>query len=410
MRVIVSTEVDDNFSNYKVVRSFSDLNEFNKIDCIIIHKYDESDFDAGLRISELYKKGVSRFIYACSTPSLSTKMAIIGVDGDYVQDEFYFEDEAELDGLLEMLGVSGNEELAVSDSSIAVISDFIKAFMRKEERVNTPIYLESVQNALASLQSTNTQLATEKKDMGLTAVGIFEQARGIIDSMDSQHKLLTRQLNELQDTMKEDTSSPRSMFGGGGVNYFPSVSYTGRTKVLLIREYSPCRYLTSFILAYHHHLQYDVRKNAKVIFVHQKGQGVLLRYSDFANITQESLNNTDLFTRDKVSTNTPKKEVIRGLLQQGDDIAIVVDRLYGAQDIVTGRVKKVCAVGGFSDLKRYNLKPENTIFPVSTHPNGLITLPTIKNFPFDVDSRIASYHKSCSQSYKILDKILEVGV
>jgi hypothetical protein len=117
-----------------------------------------------------------------------------------------------------------------------------------------------------------------------------------------------------------------------------------------------------------------------------------------------------LYDGEIVATNNPKKEVLKDLLTKPNDVIVVVDRLYGSQDIVTGRITKVNAVSSRSDIARYKLKPEQTIFPVTRQPKELFTIPNIKQFPIEVDARYAIYSQVMANAYKILDEKIGLRV
>ena len=56
MRVIVSTELEDNYTQYKVVRSFTEVRELkDDIDILIIHSFNETEFVVGVFLSEFYE-------------------------------------------------------------------------------------------------------------------------------------------------------------------------------------------------------------------------------------------------------------------------------------------------------------------------------------------------------------------
>ena len=92
MKVIVSTELDDNFTKFVVVDSFKKVKELQGVTTLIIHKYKESDFDAGVFITQFHNNGIDQFIYISSSPSSTLQMVLKGVNGYYYEDEFYFED------------------------------------------------------------------------------------------------------------------------------------------------------------------------------------------------------------------------------------------------------------------------------------------------------------------------------
>ena len=147
----------------------------------------------------------------------------------------------------------------------------------------------------------------------------------------------------------------------------------------------------------------------KLIFVHQKSAGVSSKYSEFSTaITQENYTVSSLFDAEIIATNNPKKEIMKELLSKPNDIFIVVDRLYGAQDIVSGRVTKVSAVSGNRDLKRFRLNAGDCIFSVSAREGALFTIPTIKKFPQEMDARYAAYSQINSDKYAILDRKLDL--
>lgn len=409
MRIIVSNVLEDKFRNYKVFKSIKDLlgEDLAKVQCVVLHHSDDTDFNAGMGISKLHSEGVRNIFYVCENPSPTITMTVQGVGGVCVSDEFYLDDEEELDALLEECGFS-EENTSLSQSSILIIKEFMQAFARKEERINAPFFLEQVNAAVSELSALTQQQELQIKDMGNSAVSIFEHINKLVSSMSVKQQELTKQLNTLLDEQSSSSSSPRNRFGSGGVLYFPSFKYMGSAKVLAVRELSPCRYLTSFMLAYHHHLTYNRNKRAKLIFVHQKGEGVSRKYDNFTTITQESIYNDGLYASPVIATNNPKGEVMRKLTSCGDNIIIVVDRLYGGQPIITTKVVPINAVGGLSDLARFKVKPKDCIFSIANHPNGLFAISHLKNYPQDVDSRYALYANAFEKNFEILDKMLEV--
>lgn len=408
MKVIVSTSIEDIFSNFVVVRSFKEARDLKGITTLIIHSFIESEFDAGVFISDLHKQGITQFVYINSNPSVTLKMVLNGVNGHFYEDEFYLEDEEELICLLEELGLEGDSSSTelVTTSSIKIISDFIQAFARGEERVNIPMYLEQVNQAIDELNTVTQRQELQLTAMGNSALEVFEKASTIIKSMVTKNQEIERQLAELSNS-QSNSSSMRPSFSNS-ITFFQPYKYIGTSKILLIRELTPCRYLTSFLLGYLHHLHYEKNKRVKLVFIHQKGAGVSQIYNDFTNITQETMNMTSLYDAEVVATNNPKKEVMKELLSKPNDINVVVDRLYGKEDIVTGRVIKLNAVSGKNDCKRFKINPNDCIFSVTSQPVQFCCLPTIKKFPDELDARYAVYAQVCGDIYKKLDDKLNL--
>lgn len=408
MKVIVSTEIDDIFNQFVVVDSFKKVKDLQGVTTLIVHKYKESDFDAGVFVSTFHNNGINQFIYINSNPSSTFKMVLKGVNGYYFEDEFYLNDEEELLSLLDDIGMTDTEDESteLAAPALGVVNDFVRLFAKGDERIKAPLYLDNLKSAVNELSEITHQQELQLSTMGASALEVFEKASAIIRNMDAQRKNIEKQLEELELNQANAISAKPSF--GNNVMFFSPYKYMGNAKVLLIREYAPCRYLTSFILGYLNHLHYELNRRPKLIFVHQKGAGVAAKYSDYRCITQESMSLASLYDSEIVATNNPKKEVLKDLLTKPNDVIIVVDRLYGSQDIVTGRVTRINAVGSRSDISRYKVKPEETIFSVTAQPKQLFTIPTIKQFPVEIDARYSIYSQVMGEKYKVLDRKLDI--
>ena len=88
------------------------------------------------------------------------------------------------------------------------------------------------------------------------------------------------------------------------------------------------------------------------------------------------------------------------------DNGIIVDRLYGQQDIVQGRVNKVNAVSGLTDLDRYKIKAEDTIFSVTGPSNAFFNIQTVNGYASGADQRNATYAQLCRDAYDKLNNKL----
>lgn len=408
MKVIVSTVLQDKYESFMVVRDFKSVKDLKGVTVLIVHDYGNiSDFDAGVFISNFYNDGVKSFLYINENPSKVVKTVIQGVGGVYYSDEFYFEDEDELNSLLNDLGMDSSNNSIVM-SSTQIVKDFIGAFARHEERIQAPVYLEQVSQAVNELSELTHKQELQINEMGLTAVEVFGKASSIIVAMNDQKKILEKQLEEFEESQstKQVTKTSTNF---SSIMFFPTFKYVGTSKILNVRELSPCRYLTSFLLAYTHHIHYELNKRVKFVIVHQKGKGVADKYSAFTSITQESMGVSSLYDNEVIATNNPKKDVMQKLTHLNDDIVIVLDRLYSATDIISGKTVKVNAVSGLSDCNRYSVKPNTCIFPITSQPNELFSIPLIKNYPKEVDMQYAVYSQTCKEQFNILDKMLEIN-
>ncbi len=410
MRVIVSDKVEDKYKEFKVVENTTWVKENQEdIDTVIFHTTKESDFAVGVNLSSMCKKGTVKFIYINSHPHTTIKMIITGAGGYVITDEFYLDDEEELMELLKACGMGTEEsETSLANASVQVVKDFVQSFVRGEERIKTPAYLEMVNSAITQLSTITEQQELQITTMGNSAIEIFKNASKLIKGMEVQKSKLEEQLKLLETSQDSVANTSPSTFNSNVVMY-PPVKYMSGTKpVLLIREYSPCRYLTSFVLGYTHHVHFAKNKRVKLIVVHQKGAGVAAKYSSFTSINETSAGYASLYDNEFIATNTPTKDIMRQLFAQPVDVFIVVDRLYGSQDIVNGKVCKVNAVGGMSDLELFDLKPEETL--VSTQipkdKEAFAVLKTVREYPTDSDARKAAYEQIYGKVYAELDNFL----
>lgn len=411
LKVIISDTLPDNFSNFIVLDDFQWVEENMKdISTLIFHSSKSPDFTVGVHISKLSQLGITKqYLYINNNPQTTIKMVISGAGGHIITDEFYLEDEEEL---LELLNTCDDTEEATDTSlavaSVNVVKEFIQSFVRGEEKIKTPAYLEMVNDAINQLSTITTQQELQITTMGNSAIDIFKKASDLIKNMEANRQKIENQL-KLLESSKED-SKPTNAFNSN-VLIYPQVHYMEAKPLLLVREYSPCRFLTSFILGYTHHVHFIKNKRVKLIVVHQKGAGVLEKYQDFTCINETSASYQNLYTSELIATNTPTKDIMRTLFKQPVDAFIVVDRLYGNTNIVDGHINLVNAVGGLSDLDRYNIKAEDTLISMRKSPevNPFATLIGFKDYPNDRDSRMAMYQQSYEKIYNRLDELMGIA-
>lgn len=416
MNIIVSETLKNTFNHFSVVTNLKEVAAMEEpVDVLIMHSCQEDSFNAGVFISRLYEGNLRNYMYIREKPDPSLLLVLRGVDCRVFQDEFYFEDEEELVSLIdecfaEVVEEKSSTELAIVSSTFDIMQEFIELFVRGDKRVQTRAYLDNVVSAMNELQVITQEQQTQLATMGESALDIFKRASTIISKMNDNRKVLEQKLQNLEQTAASRPTSKAS-FGNSILN-FPTVRYTNSATVLLVREYSPTKYLTSLMLGYHRHVHYELNRRVKLIFVHQKGQGVSLKYDieGFASITQESLGMTSLYDSELIATNTPKKDVMLSLIGSSSDmIVIIVDRLYQKDAIVTGRVTQVNAAGSRSDIQRFKLAPEDTVFSVTPQPNNLFCIPTMKGFPVEVDARYALYSQQMKDCYREFDKRLRLA-
>ena len=421
MNVIVSCDIDKTaFDNFIVVAGFSELKKLGPscIETLIIHHFKEKVFDVGIFINECKDSGIKRFIYISENPDETVKMCLKGLNSYVYTTEDYLYDEEELQFLIEdIIKEEETESTALTnvEQNVTILEDFLDDFKKKDPKIEAPIYLNRARDAVNELS-----VVTQKQELQITTMGeesrkIFSQAKAIIEQMFLQRKEAESKLDELQQNVNS-TSGRAPM--SNSVSIYSPYNHFGAVPVLLFREFSPCRYLTSFVMAYEHYLHYSLNKRVKLIICHSKDAQISKKYTgnDFVAITEVSYKTSSLYDNEKIAINIPKKDLLKKLIDVNNiDIVILVDRLYGNTPIIKGKhVTTINAISGSSDVDRFGLGNAfgETIIPVSEFKhNGkapFITLDTIKDFPPEVDTRYAAYTMYYKETFAKLDEKMKL--
>ena len=417
MKVIISSELKGkDFSQFVCAKSLEEVKNYKGVDTIILHKTDEKDFTIGVVLSDLRNKlGNFRFIYINEHPRAVIQMCLKGVGGYSYTDEFYLDDEEELLSLLADIDDienssssddAKNELALVAASNFEVVYDFMRSFARGEERVNAPIYQEQVNEAINQLSLITQEQNTQIVSMGSTAMNIFAKASTLVENMQTMQTQMNEQLARVEaEAIKAQNSRPAL---GGSINYFPPIKYMATAKILSIKEYSPCRYLVSYFLAFKHWLHVVHGKSVRLIIVTGKLVTPSTKYSKLGNtITESNCNIKTLLTHDLLIVESPKKETMMNILNIPYDLTIVIDKMCGKDFIVDGRVEKLNAVSGLSDLETYSLNKNNTIFSTDEIKGAFTTILSIKGIPKEANGKLGAYIQMCGDSsfIKLKDKL-----
>lgn len=409
MRVIVSCD-DLNLQDYTVVQSYKELLNWkaSDIECIILHSSVEDDANTVLNLSSLQTHGVKTVAYISKSPSQIIKCCIQAIGGICVEDDFYLEDVEELNYLVEQINLSDEENTKVDtiDTSVVVISDFLKAFINHDARLDTPIYLDTVNRAVQNISEQNQLVSKQVKQVGESAIDIFSNLSETLNTMRDSSNIAKKKLDELESQLTQHASQAK--FGFQQVFLFPPVNYFGVATVLSICEVSPCRFLTSFLLAYREYLHTKFNKRAKFILLHQKNRRSSMKYKDkFTYIGTETMHKDALLKEPVIVTDTPKEEIMKLLLHQNDEVIIVLDRMYN-DPIMKGKVKTLYAINGESDINRFKLKPTSVIASDNPNQQLFMSIPYIESFDTSGSSSLSCYYNMCRDLFNKLNKFLEL--
>ena len=413
MRLIISQKLEDNFKNYKVVRTFKDIANYNisEISVIVIADFAELDFDAGVHITDIYKMGQNnnlKFIYINEEPSITISMIVSGIKGFIFEDTFYLDDEEELDSLISDLGSIDDSDYV--DNSASIVSDFIQSFARGEERIKAPLYLEQVKTAVEELNKVLDKKEYQITAMGESAIDVFSKASEVIRYMSNQKAALEQKLRELAENIDPDMplSGGQKPTLNNNVQYFPPIRYIKTPKMLTIHEMTPCHYLTTFIVMYVRYLHVKMHKKVKFVVVHSGTFCDSQRYGEFSRIGKDSCDIDSLYSHEFISLSIPRKEVINKLCDNQADLFIFLDRLYQKDCIITGKTKDLFAVGGYNDIKTFGSDPAKTILSVREAPDVFACLKSFKTFPSDPNAQMNAYYGGFQNEYMKLNQYIEI--
>lgn len=444
MKIILSNALDaDKFTGFQVIETLSGLASYeDQIECLIIHKYaDNSE-------NKENKEGVERlapvlsairdrnegckFFYICSEPKAAVRMLIGGVDGIVLTDEFYFDSEDELSTLIDSYcgPTQTPAMLPAAIDRIAMVKEFMDGLTKDDERCRLPFYITQVEESLMTIERDYNNLQTLFKEMGNSAVEVLQANHTNMTRMEKMLEGFQGQLSQLKAQAEHDrrmaAQSNNGRRAASSLTIFPPVSYMvpPSKKMVLIKEFSPCRYLTSFVLAYQNYLKVLGNRRVKVIFVIPASSPMLMtKYTEakFCVITNASKERSDLYEQDLIATNIPQKDIMLRILETGRfDTIIVVDRLFNNTIVQGDGVKELAAFSGLSDVEKYpKVKRGAVISSGAIIPGSLLTIPNIAKYPppNKVDSRIHTYMQLGTTAidgkaalFDIMDKFLGITV
>ena len=411
MRVIVSKTLPNKYRNYTVVPSIEEAKKFKDIEILIVHTFTDKQLKASLFLSELKKEGVTNYMYVCSEPSTQIKFSITGLNGVYVPDEFYFDDEEDLDVLVEQFFAHElSTGLVPSEGGEYILRDFIARVVNDElMMLQTSAYRNQLQQAYNDVDHQLTTYRSTVQELGTTMNDFYTQVSTILQKYDEVQKA-NRELVEKLGAAVQRQPQHTSGFSNS-IRTFQQTLIMVNSKVVLFHELAPCRYLTSFALGYYKHVK-DVRNmRVKLIFVASPAKKVAEKYAKYTNISAESMRNTSLFEAgDIYYVSHPIKDVMTRVISGKHDVYIVVDRLYDTVPCIKCNQNFVLiqAASGETDIERFHMNLKDSLFSVNPVQGAFINIPSYNGYPKTESARLAQYIKAQADSYKAIDERLRL--
>lgn len=379
--------------------------EGENVECMVIHSSDYTEYETGMLINEAKEKGVDKFIYINEKPSRIIASYIEGIGGIIETSEDLLEEDS-IDYILDSYGdFTSSYSLSVVDS-VSVIDDFVSGFFNRDSKINNEVYLERVKFALAEIKETSQRAELITQEISEEVIELFNE---VIDTTSKLtevcHKLKQSNI-EVQQRIAQDR---RFSVKPVQFSWFPTYTYNGGKTVLHIKEKADCKYLLSFLIYYTKYLQGVKKKKVKMVVCHKDAKDLNDRYINFTNISDSTIHNKKLTSRDYISTNQPKSEVFNVLMGDTEDIIIVLDRMWQKESIIKGtRVKSIYATSGVGAMRREKIKENKCILSGVSTENLFIGIPHIENYPENDFLRTSAYFSTCQEYYEKLDKLLDI--
>lgn len=407
MNYIVGKGINRVYKNFKIMDDLnSTIDILKKDDVLVLHKVDSSLLDIGVAIPRVVNKGVEKIIYINKSPDVLIASTIRSNNGVVETDEELLE-ESSLEYIIdEYESMSGNSELVQIDG-ISILSDFIDAFLEGEDRIHNTMYQDRLITALEEVVVRVEKDSKQIISMGNSASRILQDVDTSLASQKVMRQKLLDTVTELKQKLSSQTSV-NTVLSSNSVYNFPTVRYEGTKPILHIKEIVECRYITSFIMGYLNYLEIVKHKKVKFIICYQGFKDITDRYKGFTNMQKSNIKIRQLLEERILVTQEPKKEVLSTMIDSTSDVVVILDKMYG-ESIVDGvKVKRLYTVNGVTTMNKLNLKPSKCILPEKTMPNLFIGIPKISNYPKDEETRKKAYMEVCKDSYKKLDRLLEI--
>lgn len=407
--IITKNKVDYSSKGFLTVPSLKEAKDIvGNIDFLVYNKSNESSQEK-VESLNILKDRVKHVLYICNEKEtdLALKMIVLGLNGKYIDDEFFLESAEELNNIT--LSLDNINEL-VELGGTNVLSDFLERYLRdgSSEKSFNKNYLSVVKQAVVQLQEEFSQSKLELIKMSESATDLFATTSEVISSAKKEKEKLQSIVQDMTVKLEEKPSRRVSVpSGGSSVLFYPQIQYPKERTIIRIKEIGSVRFLTSWVLGLRIYLESIKNIRPKVIIVEPVGGNIEDKYSEYSWVKQSTKRVKANYYSNVVFTNCPSKEVMTTMLDDGDyDTFIVVDRTTSSKEhILNSKGSPVkYAISGLSVIKKFGLK-ENLCFSTCTEiPKTMFVIPVYIDYPIDRSARERLY---LSNSAKSFDKIYE---
>lgn len=421
-RVLVTTKPNDFelSKDIEVVSSISSVQQVEPNMLLILNTYTEDEYEAGIRIAELIEKGLSKLYYLTDDPKLNMYSLVASLNGvneteDYLLDEESLEvliSETETNELLP--ATVGVAEGYVSPNSVDILKRFYQDYTSGNiEGLANTAYLQLVDRAINDIANSSNELIIYDKDVKETVNQLYTQAFHQLNELEDSKDEIEATLLEVQEMYDELKGQSTTLGKLDSFSPYRHVKSSG-VRLIVFKEYTQVRYLTSFVMGYAEHLANIMHKRVRVLFVVPNKDTFLKKYktapANFYHLTGDNYNTEDALNSTLYYTEVPILRMYKHLTNLNDDILLIVDRTYNNDFAVKGNVTSWHAFAGKSEADVYTKQKSNRIFSMRGVTTSDIVIAHIPKYEVEVINRQAQYSNTFTETYKRLDQINKVYV
>lgn len=406
MNVLVS-DTTNSYSDWVVVRNLSDVNEIvGNIDYLVYHKSKESPEGKIKALSKIGKDRTDcKIIYVCCKEKVDNAIKMLvtgGLNGKYVDDEFFLENEQELNNMVSDLhNIVTSTELSCSN----VLNDFFNRYLSEGAEGVSKGYLQVVKNAALEMSESYYEKNKEILEMSESAAEIFSSSVDIISQMREQTSSLEKDLRVLKDKNNMlDTFSINNSSVNSSILYYPKVKYMKSKLIFRFKDLGRTPFLVSFLFGFREFLDRIKSVRPKMIVIEGNGKLLEDRYNDYNWVTNTNKTDNRHFYNNIVFTNCPTSMVLSKLLDDNSyDTFIILDRTTNyKENVLDSKGVNLFVVNGKSQIDENNLQKNNCISSIKSIEGTLVNIPYFEDYPDRDDQRINLYLKECASVYETI--------
>lgn len=391
---ILTTRETKSFHGFERVRSVKDITKLTKKSYLIIESYDDKDFELALfLINSVMSLGIHQVAYVTDNPVQIIDELMKSINAYRAHLPESIETPENISALMRAMAdedKSDDHETLVEN--LEVLTDFVNSKVEGEPKVKRRLITSSLQTIVSALDDT------------VFSDRLRRQIQDMIVSFIMSTNNLQREISKLEKDIVNLKAS--TMGGANGISSFQQYTYVGNARVLLIKEHTPTRYLTSFLISFINYLSDVASVKSKLIIIDNNNDNLDIRYesikkADFETIRKEV---ATLTLSPVVYTATPNKSVLDTLFESvGVELFVVLDRTQKSINAVTGRSIKVAnAVSSKSKMRKLNLNANETIVNDQADVSQLGMISLVESYPKMEDARILTLQQAFSNVMKNL--------